>query len=87
MPRFRLGGLEAGEDQVHDVFDPPNRAQFLFFDLELEFLLESDREIDGVDTVEVEVVDQVRAQMDLVCVEFEGLDEDLPDSDEDLFFR
>ena len=63
--------LEALIDQIDDVLDGPERLQIRFAEGEPRLLLDAHGEIDGVDAVEVEIVDQVGGGAKLLIAEME----------------
>src|SRR5256885_1412474 len=61
--------------QVDDVLHRLDPLQLVLGDLEVDPLLETDREVDEIEAVELQVVDQARGGDDLLVPQLEALDE------------
>src|SRR5919201_4306610 len=71
-------------EQIDDILHRLDRLQLLFGDLEIHVLLESDREIDEVEAVELQVLDEPGGGHELLVPQLESVDQHVTQALEDF---
>src|SRR5438105_3589308 len=83
--RTRSGSrVELLVEEVDDILHRLDRLQLFFGDLEIDVLLEADREIDEVQAVELQVLDEPRGRDELFVLQLESVDQHVTQTLEDF---
>src|SRR5207247_8808810 len=83
--RTRSGSrVELLVETVHEILHRLDRLQLFFGDLEIDVLLEANREIDQVQAVELQVLDEPGARHELLVPQLESADQHVTQALEDF---